>query len=70
MKFRHMFGLLSAAAMSLALTGGAKARLAALTPEGFSARIDLSITDEWPLAQAFVVISLVPRGTPDAVNLD
>jgi holo-[acyl-carrier protein] synthase len=28
------------------------------------ARIDLTITDEYPLAQAFVVISAVPAGTP------
>ena len=46
---------------TLRLTGGALARLAAMTPEGFEARIDLTITDEWPLAQAFVVISAVPR---------
>ncbi len=44
------------------LTGGAGERLAVLTPEGFEARIDLSITDDWPLAQAFVVISAVRRG--------
>lgn len=44
---------------TLALTGGAKARLAALTPPGFTPRIDLALTDEWPLAQAFVVISVV-----------
>jgi holo-[acyl-carrier protein] synthase len=43
------------------LTGGALARLKALTPEGFEARIDLSITDDWPVAQAFVIISAVPR---------
>ena len=41
------------------LTGGALARLESLTPPGFEARIDLSITDDWPLAQAFVVISAV-----------
>ncbi|PZA13824.1 holo-ACP synthase [Rhodopseudomonas palustris] len=45
---------------TMVLTGGAKARLDALTPQGMTARIDLSITDEWPLAQAFVVISAVP----------
>ena len=28
---------------------------------GFEARIDLSITDEYPMAQAFVVISVVPK---------
>lgn len=44
------------------LTGGAGERLAILTPEGCEARIDLSITDDWPLAQAFVVISAVRRG--------
>jgi holo-[acyl-carrier protein] synthase len=45
---------------TMVLTGGAKARLDALTPAGMTAQIDLSITDEWPLAQAFVVISAVP----------
>ena len=34
----------------------------ALTPEGHEARIDLSITDDWPLAQAFVIISAVTTG--------
>jgi holo-[acyl-carrier protein] synthase len=47
---------------TMQLTGGALARLKALTPEGFEARIDLSITDDWPLAQAFVIISAVPAG--------
>jgi holo-[acyl-carrier protein] synthase len=41
------------------LTGGAQARLAALTPAGHEARIDLTITDEWPTAQALVIISAV-----------
>lgn len=44
---------------SMILSGGALARLNALTPDGFEARIDLSITDDWPLAQAFVIISAV-----------
>jgi len=44
------------------LTGGAKERLDVLIPAGFLPRIDLSITDDWPLAQAFVVISAVPPG--------
>jgi holo-[acyl-carrier protein] synthase len=47
---------------TMQLTGGALARLEALTPEGFEARIDLSITDDWPLAQAFVIISAVRSG--------
>jgi holo-[acyl-carrier protein] synthase len=47
---------------TMQLAGGALARLKTLTPEGFEARIDLSITDDWPLALAFVVISAVPSG--------
>jgi len=47
---------------TLQLTGGALARLEALMPEGCEPRIDLSITDDWPLAQAFVIISAVPKG--------
>ena len=49
---------------TLALTGGALARLEAITPAGFAAQIDLAITDEYPLAQAFVVISAVPVSGP------
>ena len=48
---------------TMQLTGGALARLRALTPEGTEARIDLSITDDWPLAQAFVIISTIPSAT-------
>lgn len=47
---------------TMQLTGGALVRLQALTPEGFEARIDLSITDDWPLAQAFVIISAMRSG--------
>lgn len=46
---------------TMALTGGAAERLKAMTPDGFEARIDLSITDEYPMAQAFVIISAVPK---------
>jgi holo-[acyl-carrier protein] synthase len=42
---------------TLALTGGAAERLAAITPDGMTAQIDLTLTDEYPLAQAFVIIS-------------
>lgn len=45
---------------TMQLTGGALERLLALTPPGSEPRIDLTITDEWPLAQAFVIISAVP----------
>jgi len=44
---------------TLQLTGGALARLNALLPPGTEARIDLSLTDEPPLAQAIVIISAV-----------
>jgi holo-[acyl-carrier protein] synthase len=44
---------------TLELSGGAKRRLAALTPPGYEARIDLTVTDEGPMAQAFVIISAV-----------
>jgi len=46
---------------TMQLTGGALARLSAITPAGCDARIDLTITDEGPMAQALVVISAVPR---------
>ena len=48
---------------TMVLTGGALARLEALTPPGMAARIDLTLTDEPPLAQALVIITAVPRGT-------
>src|SRR5271168_3432202 len=47
---------------TMALTGGAQRRLQAITPAGYEARIDLTITDEGPMAHAFVVISAVAVG--------
>lgn len=44
---------------NFALTGGAARRLAELTPHGCEARIDLTITDDYPLAQAIVIISAI-----------
>jgi holo-[acyl-carrier protein] synthase len=41
---------------TMELTGGAKRRLEAITPPGYEARIELTITDEGPMAQAFVII--------------
>lgn len=49
---------------TMRLTGGALERLRQLTPDGFEAQIDLSITDDWPLAQAFVIISAVAPTKP------
>jgi len=48
---------------TLVLTGGAAAQLKRITPAGFAARIDLSLTDDYPLAQAIVIISGVPLDT-------
>ncbi len=48
---------------TMALTGGAAKRLAELTPEGMDAKIDISLTDEPPLAEASVIISAVPKNT-------
>lgn len=45
---------------TMQLTGGALERLEAMTPAGMTARIDVSLTDEPPLAQAIVIISAVP----------
>ena len=45
---------------TMQLTGGALARLKAITPPGCEARIDVSLTDEGPTAQAIVIISAVP----------
>lgn len=45
---------------SLRLSGGALRRLRAITPAGMAACLDLTLTDEPPLAQALVIISAVP----------
>lgn len=42
---------------TMSLTGGAARQLAAITPEGYQARIDLTLTDDFPMAQAIVIIS-------------
>jgi holo-[acyl-carrier protein] synthase len=44
---------------TLELTGGAARALAQLTPDGHDVRIDLSITDDFPTAQAIVIISAI-----------
>jgi len=47
-------------APTLALTGGAAARLDAITPPGHAARVHLTMTDDHPWAQAFVIVEAVP----------
>ena len=49
---------------TITLTGGALARLKAITPAGCEARIEVSLTDEGPTAQAIVIISAVPVKDP------
>jgi holo-[acyl-carrier protein] synthase len=47
---------------TMVLTGGAAEQLRRITPSGSEARIDITLTDDFPLAQAMVVISTVPTG--------
>ena len=51
---------------TMQLTGGALERLKAITPAGHEVRIDVSLTDEGPTAQAIVIIQAVPPGTASA----
>jgi holo-[acyl-carrier protein] synthase len=46
---------------TMALTGGAAKRLAEIVPAGMTAQIDVSISDDFPLAQAIVIISAIPE---------
>lgn len=45
----------------MTLSNGALERLQSLTPDGYEAKIDISLTDEYPLAHAMVLISAVPK---------
>jgi holo-[acyl-carrier protein] synthase len=47
-------------APTLALTGGAKARLDAMIPAGYEGHVHLTLTDDHPWAQAFVIIEALP----------
>ena len=51
---------LPSGAPTMALTGGAAARLEKILPKGHRALIHLTITDDFPLAQAFVIIEALP----------
>ncbi|MEO1785408.1 MAG: holo-ACP synthase [Pseudomonadota bacterium] len=56
---------LPSGAPTMALSGGASKRLAEITPVGLEARISLTITDDYPWAQALVIIeahALQPEG--------
>nr|WP_319389474.1 holo-ACP synthase [uncultured Cohaesibacter sp.] len=51
---------------TMVLTNGALARMLSMVPAGFVPQIDLTITDEYPIAQAYVIISAVPENWPSA----
>ncbi|MET4804944.1 holo-ACP synthase [Limibacillus sp. MBR-115] len=55
---------------TVALTGGALTRLQEITPTGMVAQIDITITDDYPLAQAFVIISALPEALGQDSSLD
>ncbi|WP_376092122.1 holo-ACP synthase [Roseomonas sp. CCTCC AB2023176] len=46
---------------TMRMTGGAAARLAHLTPPGHEARVHLTMTDEYPYAESFVIIEAIPK---------
>ncbi len=46
---------------TIALTGGAAVQLLRITPAGCEARIDVTLTDDFPLAEAVVIISVESR---------
>jgi holo-[acyl-carrier protein] synthase len=52
---------------TMQLSGGAARRLAEITPDGMSAQIDITLTDDYPQAQAIVIISAVPATAQAAV---
>jgi holo-[acyl-carrier protein] synthase len=51
---------------TIVLTGGAAEQLKRITPQGLEARVDLSLTDDFPLAQAIVVNSAEPTSSAAA----
>src|SRR6476620_221959 len=55
---------------TMVLTGGAAEQLRCITPPGLEPRVDLSLTDDFPLAQAIVVISAVPASGGPMPEMD
>ncbi|MSP21285.1 MAG: holo-ACP synthase [Alphaproteobacteria bacterium] len=55
---------------TMKLTGAAAARLAEITPAGMQARIDITLTDETPMAQAVVIITSVPSPSRDGTQVN
>jgi holo-[acyl-carrier protein] synthase len=59
---------LSTGQPTLTLTGGAARRLALMTPKGMRSTISLSLTDDYPLAQAIVIIMAVADAPQELRN--
>lgn len=59
---------LSSGQPTLELTGGAAQRLALMTPKGMQSTISLSLTDDYPLAQAIVIIMAVAKAPQELGN--
>lgn len=59
---------LSSGQPTLELTGGAASRLALMTPTGMRSTISLSLTDDYPLAQAIVIIMAVANAPQELGN--
>ncbi|HZD91360.1 MAG TPA: holo-ACP synthase, partial [Pseudolabrys sp.] len=60
---------LPSGAPTMKLTGGALARLEAITPAGCEAAISVSLTDEGPTCQAIVIITAIPQsGTSSSMG--
>nr|WP_320142594.1 holo-ACP synthase [uncultured Cohaesibacter sp.] len=57
---------LSSGKPTMVLTNGARERMQSMIPDGFVPQIDLTITDEYPIAQAYVIISATPENWPSA----
>jgi len=55
---------------TMVLTGGAAKRLTEIMPKGMTVQIDISMTDEPPLAEAVVIISALPENTGAGYNVD
>jgi len=49
----------------MVITGGAKARLDDLVPDGMEAGVFVSQTDEYPMAHAMVIIEALPAASSD-----
>ena len=54
---------------TMRLTGGAARRLKEMTPSGMSASINVTLTDDYPIAQAIVIITAVAEAPQSSLNI-